>query len=299
MQNATVNAGKRHYEAPRVISAKHLQLEKVARHARQIEFVLAKPFNEEETIRIFVDYLIKHGPWSHEFYAAKKRLYAQNRETQKKVIARTAELLRAAGVSEQEIGNLMFMCRKGAVTYQPITELPEDVLREMWMINWVPQGDELHARVCQKALEEDVLAHGAKNRSIHAESIINIMLEGRLHSEYRCLASGRLLPGNGSGSAEPHGPPYVILENSVNQNAPDRGYQIGEEYHLAYLVRDELQKASIRKAMDCGLGLGLLTPNEHVLVLLKLITYEEFLAAPAGAFESVEAFHQLVIERRA
>lgn len=143
----------------------------------------------------------------------------------------------------------------------------------------------LQKRVFKRGEEENLYAHGVNTEKMLGGmwAFVNIMLEGQI--THGCYIGG-LRDGNAGFDSGPHGPLYVIVAFSDDVFSTS----IPEINHIAYLVPSARYAEPLRELMGIAVDRELLTDAERRVLVSKIITYEEFLAAPRDTFQSVASF---------
>lgn len=175
--------------------------------------------------------------------------------------------------------------------YKPVDELDAGYPDEMGMANLPPP--ELLGRVLERGGREKLLAQGVEIWKGGLSTMINIMLEG----EIRKGQIGSLKNGNSDSASGSHGPYYVVVDvgfdwQNVKCDASGRNCRITEDAHVAYIVPLEKHKAHVTNTIAKGFRRSLISWHEAVGLISKLVTYQEFVSAPKGIFNSSRAFSE-------
>ncbi len=139
-------------------------------------------------------------------------------------------------------------------------------------------------RVLERAADEYIVAQGVSSDRMGIWGLINILLEGQIRFGWTGGMSGRDCRDNslvcrGDMHAGAHGPYFVFLsEPAINP--------IDASLHTAYVVPKEEQRQFVYEVVADAFTKGLVTWHEALGALSKIITYQDYLEAPANIFLS-------------
>ncbi len=176
----------------------------------------------------------------------------------------------------------------GSGEYVPVLEIDPQFLG----VPKIEIPDALLAGVLEKGRCEFIQAQGVSEQKGGLKSLINIMLEGEIsrgfygaltNYEYSEMSAGK------------HGPFFVLIDTTsypdlITYSGSRRSYHIPEGLHTAYLVPFQKHKDAIINAITNGVRSGLLTFEDGIKLLSKLLRFAEFINAPQHVFSRMGLF---------
>ncbi|HSB46501.1 MAG TPA: hypothetical protein VLD37_00690, partial [Candidatus Bilamarchaeum sp.] len=179
-----------------------------------------------------------------------------------------------------------------APDYRPVNQIDPALARDPFgKVVVSPDEKALKDGVLARAAGENLHAQGVERGKGGLNNLINIMLEGSVrHGEFGPMAEMR----NGRPFADPsyhsgaHGPFFIVVEGRLQGAVGDptvRG-PVGEHRHAAYVVPSAKHRQAISLALVDGVRKGLITREEAVSLLAKVVTYQEFISAKPRAFSN-------------
>ncbi len=258
----------------------------VGRFDLQRQRFFETPFSEQEVIGGLV------SDWRNA-----RQEFARLREQPPEVQARVREAVLQRLPPEQRQGfgdvyDLFMRLQTLSLDYRPVLEVEQRFLPEPRGEAEFAQEQALRMEVVGRGADEGLMAQGCERAKAGFEGIINIMLEGRIRSgEFGPMAARTPSGGldtNPQLYSGGHGPFYVIVESGTLN--PAFGGPVGEARHLAYVVPSEAHRAQVAGALSSAVERGLMSWNEAVEALSKVVTYREFVDAPPHSFEPGSGF---------
>ena len=275
------------------------------RYESQRKAFMEKPFDPQKAAEEITPYLIPGAPSGEGGGNQLLRLREQPPEVQQEVRERGYEIARARekDISREEFNRRFDTIMDSIVGrgFVPVGEVSRTFLVDP-MGRYTPltpaeresldRSNMLRPKVAAKAAVEgrtpkgrpvSLRAHGMRTNGL--PGFLNMVLGGDLRAKFlgdmepigeygRELHAGdprRLNPAT-------HGPPWVILRRGAKPG------HIGEQDHVAYIVRDRYQQRQVAGALSEAVEKGMMTREEAVGVLSRTFTQQEFLDAPSGSF---------------
>ncbi|MBS3127183.1 hypothetical protein J4228_03390 [Candidatus Woesearchaeota archaeon] len=275
-----------------------------SRFLKQKQQFLAQPFDEDAladgVASAFIQYQ-KTGEFSPELNLLLNLLLSRlHGEPSEAAVGRVADKITSALQREggpqladtfQAYKDVVFGKGRFSVEYKPVYEIAgvTDEIRR-YTIYDDPRGtfqvSDLNERVLKR--RNGLAAQGIEEDKGGMRNMLNIMLEG----EVRFGQTGPLVKGLPEWAAGPHGPYYVVLDESkrVFRTADDPLFRYSpvtfpEDAHVAYLVPLEADRELVSRALDEAVKKNLLTAAERDAILSKTITYDDYLRLPDEALQ--------------
>lgn len=205
------------------------------------------------------------------------------------VRARLAERLGDSKRAETVAQEILIFTSPGAFSaeYRPAEELtihiPSRSISEL-----TEPETQLLRQVWKRGERDNLDAQGTAKVGLYG--LVNIILEGQVTRGY----TGPLDSSNyTAASSGPHGPYYVIIDRTAEGplRLSSSGVQIlGEQTHTAYVVPSEAEQRIIAQALNEAVSLDLMTHDEAIESMSRVVTYQQFIDAPPNSFRHVGRF---------